>query len=497
MGKRQPSVEIRPLHSGVTGSCFFVKVSFPDCENFVFLVDCGLFQERAYSHLNESGFPFSPASINSVLVTHNHVDHIGRMPELVKYGYRGKIYTTIPTSGLMLPALEDTQKIMEINAKRKKTNKGTYSTGKDSAKRMKTYPRFTLSHVHETLHRLASCEFEERIQVHPNVFVTFLQNGHIYGAAMILVEIQWNYPLEPPINFLFTGDYKAKNPFFEVNPIPQKIRNMPLHIICESTYGASQRQESREPVFESNLVNAISNGQTVLIPTFALERGQLVMSSIRRMQEEGVIDKNIPICGDGRLLMAYTKTYSNAAVHDFRPEMQEFIPHNFHWITKPKREALLQDSVVKIIVTTSGMGCFGPTQYYIPQFLMRKDAMIHFTGFLCEGTVGRSILEASRNGGIAEAFGSMVKVECQINHTSEFSSHESAAGLIRLLQKFPYLRTISLNHGEKQAKEDLAKEIISQRITKMVTNLQSDCTYRFDSFGLVKVVSLNHELQDV
>ncbi len=492
MCKRDLTAEVYPLHSGVTGSCFYVKVAFPDGKDYVFVVDCGLFQEKDYNDLNEQGFPFSPASINAVLLTHNHVDHSGRLPDLVKGRFRGPIYTTEPTSGMLQYALLDSQKIMEMNVRKKAELLRKKLKLSERIKREKVYPRYTVGDVNKTIDRIEPCEYNKRIKIHPNIYVTFLHNGHIYGSAMILVEIQWNHPRKQPINFLFTGDYKSNNPFFKVKPLLQRVRKMPLHVISEATYGADDRADNRESVFMENIILALSKGKQILIPTFALERGQLVMAKIREMQNRGLISPNIPIYGDGRLLQQYTGYYKHSAQNDFFRHMQDIIPQNFRWVDRnTDRVGMVEDGVVKIIITTSGMGCYGPTQVYIPNFLHMQNSTIHFTGYLCEGTTGRNILEASRNGGIVEAYGQITRVECSVAHTSEFSSHGSAREIIGLISKFQHMRTISFNHGEMQAKTDMAKRVIQEGIAKTATVMQSERAYRYDAYGLVKVIDLS------
>lgn len=163
--------DIMAVHPEVTGSCNLVIVKQPDNSTVKFVVDCGLFQERQYSKNNES-LPFIPANIDFCLVTHNHVDHVGRLPFMVNKGFDKEIYMTETTAKLLPLALEDSHKVL-----------------RDVAKRQNHSPLYSEADVSQTMRLIHSCKYNETIQIRPNIKATFFMNGHLMGASSILVQI--------------------------------------------------------------------------------------------------------------------------------------------------------------------------------------------------------------------------------------------------------------------------------------------------------------------
>ena len=264
MGKScRPCVDIMALHDGVTGSCNLVIVKFPDGNTVRFIVDCGLFQEKEYEKLNRQ-LPFDAKNIDFCLVTHVHIDHIGRLPYMVKKGFYKNIYATEPTCKFMPAALGDSFKILSSVSKRK-NEKCLYSE-KD---------------IRTTLELLKPCKYNETIMTYgDNIKVTFFVNGHLVGAAIILVQISY-YGCED-INLLFTGDYNSKNIFFDVPKLPKWVLDLPLTVIQESTYGNMESSEIVE-CFEDNVLKCINRDGTVLSLVFSIGRAQEILYKLKIM----------------------------------------------------------------------------------------------------------------------------------------------------------------------------------------------------------------------
>ena len=203
-------VDIMAMQAEVTGSCNICCIRFPDGSKKKFIVDCGLFQEPEYLHYNTE-LSFNPETVDFVVVTHNHVDHTGRLPLLVKQGYCGNIYATMPTCRLLRYALSDSCKLQKI-----------------AAKKANTKCLYTSEDVSQTLKYLVPCNFLETIAVDNNIKMTFFYNGHLPGAALILFQI--SYPEYDDINLLFTGDYNNKNMFFDVPALPNWVNNLSISI---------------------------------------------------------------------------------------------------------------------------------------------------------------------------------------------------------------------------------------------------------------------------
>ena len=215
--ERRFYVDIMAVHPEVTGSCNLIIVKQPDNSTVKFVVDCGLFQERQYSKNNEV-LPFNPANIDFCLVTHNHVDHTGRVPFLVNKGYDKEIYMSKTTAKLLPLALEDSYRVL-----------------KDVAKRQNHPSLYNEGDVTQTIKLVHGCDYEETIQIRPNIKATFFRNGHLMGATSILVQIASDG--YENINLFFTGDYNNKNMFFDVPELPKWVVELPLTVIQESTYG--------------------------------------------------------------------------------------------------------------------------------------------------------------------------------------------------------------------------------------------------------------------
>ena len=462
-------VDIMALHPQVTGSCNLVIVKYPSGESTKFIVDCGLFQEREYQKYNLD-FPFDCDNINFVLVTHNHVDHVGRLPLLDKKGYTGPIYVSKHTETILPLALYDSYKVL-----------------KDTAKRNHCAPLFCETSVASVLKKVKGCEYEETYIVDKHIDVTFFKNGHLIGASMILVQI--HYPGCEDINLLFTGDYNSKNVFFEVPKLPKWVYNLPLTVVQESTYGYMDSTEI-VPVMENNIEACLKRGKTALCLVFSLGRCQEVLYMLKHMQDEGKIEKDIPIYLDGKLAIKYTELYLRADL-GIKKEMLDFLPCNLKYVDKESRVGILEDNNCKVVITTSGMGTYGPAQVYIPSYISREGCLIQFTGYTAEGTLGRELKDTVN--GEAVPIGGIVKIKrAEVEYTNEMSAHAKADEMLDFLRDFTNLKLVLVNHGEISSKEQFSMRIAEEINPKDVAILGRDYLYRICPYGLVRSLSTSY-----
>lgn len=468
-------VDIMALHKEVTGSCILNIIKFPDGRTKKILVDCGLFQETEYGELNKN-LPFNPADIDYVLITHNHVDHTGRLPLLFRNGYRGDVHMSYTTTKLIPLALEDSYKVLKNKAK------------------MNNEPQlYSDTDVDEVLQHIKGHPYEESIWLDENVKITLFKNGHLPGAVLILMQIRYhdNDKHYEDINMLFTGDYSNKNFFFDVPAIPKWVHQLPVTIIQESTYGAMDSTDI-EYVFKDNILNAVEQKKEIVIPVFSLGRSQEIMYLIRQWQQEGLIDKDLPIYLDGKLAWRYTNLYLKDRL-DINEEAKSFLPENFTFVADSEmRKSIMADNQPKIILTTSGMGSYGPAQTYLPAYLKRKNALIHFTGYCAEGTLGRRLYDCAKDCTVDVA-GLLVKKLADVEFTSELSAHAKADELIDFLRPFEDIKLLLINHGDSEKKDIYASRAIDEIDPKNVGILGRDYFFRIDGYGLVKSMTSKFE----
>lgn len=467
--------DIMALHDEVTGSCIQCIIKFPDDTTKFILVDLGLYQEIEYSELNKN-LPFNVSNVDHVIVTHNHVDHTGRLPLLVREGYRGDIHMSNSTAKLISKALNDSYKVLKNKAK------------------MANEPQlYSESDVDETLKHVKPHQFEETFHLlnqsekNKDIKLTFFMNGHLPGAIVALLQVKYHDDSDKhyeDINILFTGDYNNKNIFFDVRPVAKWVWQLPVTIIQEATYGDMYSTQI-EYVFEKNVLNAVAQGKEIVVPVFSLGRAQEIMYILKTWQMQGKLSTDIPIYLDGKLAWAYTNIYLLDGL-DNREECKDFIPENFTYVSDCEiRNSIMEDGLCKIILTTSGMGSYGPAQTYLPAYIRRPNALIHFTGYCAEGTLGRKLYECVKEDNV-DLFGLKVKKLADVQFTSEFSAHAKADELIDFLRPFESIKLLLVNHGEYEKKEIYANKVIDEINPKNVGVLGRDYFFRIDGYGFVK-----------
>lgn len=469
--RKHSHADLMSFHKEVTGSCTLAVIKFEDGLTIRGIVDFGSYQEKEYAELNQKLF-FKPEELDFVLITHNHIDHTGRLPFLMKNGYNGNIFMTKVTQNLIPLAFEDSYKVLKGVAKRNNEN-----------------VLYSQEDIKAALDCIIGCQFEKEYTVYPGVVkATFFKNGHLPGAAMILLQIEREGYEQ--INILFTGDYNNKNMFFTINSLPEEVKNLPLTIVQESTYGDMDSSKIIE-CFEENVLDAIRQHKTVLIPVFSLGRAQEILSILKQWQKQRKLGKNVPIYLDGKLAIKYTKLYLKGAIN-IKPSMNNFLPDHLQYVdSKELRAKLLDenDKYPKIILSTSGMGTYGPSQTYIPRFLSREDVLIHFTGYTGEDTMGYKIRTAEV-GDIVEVGGMIVEKKADVQHTAEFSAHAKADEMIEFLNQFTDLKLVLVQHGESKTKKIFANRILKEVKTKEIGILGDGFLFRIGKYGLLKPISL-------
>ena len=467
-------VDLMQDSAEVTGS-FTLGVAKILDKTTKFAVDCGLYQEWGYEEKNES-FPTNPEDVEFVILTHNHTDHTGRLPYFVRNGFSGKIYTTEVTKRLLGKALNDSARIIKDTGKRK--NKAALYDEDD---------------VQKTLDLVEGCEYNKPIKVNENMTLTFVPNGHLVGAAMVLLQIHCP-GVSQDINFFFTGDYNNKNMFFKVAPIRKWITNLPVNILCESTYGYMNSTEIK-PVFHKNILNALKQRKTIVILVFSLGRAQEILYLLKVMKEKYPrLFEEVPIYYDGRLSHYYTDMYyhlQEEGLLKFYMDKRDFLPDNLERIDKVMRKNIIEDesNSCKIIVTTSGMGSYGPAQTYLPAFIGKENVLFHFTGYCSENSLGYR-LKNTEYGDVVEIAGVKTKKRADVEFTNEFSAHAKADELIyKLLRKFENPQFVMVNHGSRKSEDIFSERILKETRVEYVGIMGRDYFYRFDKDGFVKGMS--------
>ncbi len=470
------------MHDKVTGSCILCKLRLPN-KIISFLVDCGLYQEKEYIYKNNM-LNLDPTELSYVFLTHIHTDHCGRIPMLYKNGYKNKVLTTHITKELLPVSLNNTLQILKTEAK-------------------KIPPLFNEEDLEKTYKNVCNYDYNKMIKLNENISIMFLENGHIFGATSIFMK--FSYPNEKDINVLFTGDYAPSNTFFDITKIPAEILSKEVTIIQESTYGNIDTSKI-VLTLKNNIKNAVKQNKTILLPAFAIGRYQETEYLVRKWQKEGVIPKRYTIYLDGNMphdyndiLKKFTKTFKPNC-RNYTPEKSFRVVSQIRDSNKKKskksnkknkrkkelqlalREKVISSKKPKIVITTSGMGSNGPANEYITNWICRKDVVIHFLGYVAEGTTGH-YLQNYKN--------SDTTIEADIYFTNEMSSHAKQDELLDFINKFIKVNCVLINHGNEQAKKEYKIACEKYTHAKNVLILETNNIYRIGAYGFIKSFKKN------
>lgn len=403
------------------------------------LIDCGLFQGlKALRLLNWQTFPIAPSLINSVIITHAHLDHVGYLPLLVKNGFKGNIYATSPTCDLAKIILEDSAKLQEEEAEL--ANKGGYT------KHTPAKPLYTLKDAKDAITHFSPIETEKWIKLTEDFSFRFLKNGHILGSAFIEVMFKDK-------KIVFSGDLGRMNPLL-LEP-PAKISESD-YLILESTYGDRDHPPTPTDAALAEIVtDALRKKGTLIIPTFAVERAQEIMYILNSLREKNMIPKNIPIYLDSPMGIDATEVMmKHPKWHKLSEESCNRICNDVIKVGDFKETVnIIKENKPKIIIAGSGMLSGGRALEYLKAYVEDKKTTVLFVGFQAEGTRGRAMLRGAER---IKIHGNYYSVNAEIKEISSFSGHADRTEIISWLSNFTKKpKKIFLNHGELKSSEAL------------------------------------------
>ena len=440
--------------TGVTGSCHLIST-----DSHKVLLDCGQFQGgKEMDKMNEEEFPFNPAEIECVILSHAHIDHCGRIPLLVKRGFKGPIYCTDATADLLEVMLKDSAYIHEKDAEWQ--TKKNLRTGKPPVD-----PLYTIQDSEAALRLVKPILYDQLVELNPDMKIVFNDAGHILGSA--ITEL-WITEGDKTSKLVFSGDLGVQN-----RPIlrdPVKIKKADF-LIMETTYGNRLHPENATSIDEliKITIKTIKRGGSVIIPSFAVGRTQELIYQFNMFYEHhpeyaDTLGK-VYVYIDSPMATTATEVFKkNAQVFD--EETKAYIMSGDHPLDFPNlkftrntadSQMLNEDKSSKIIISASGMCEAGRIRHHLKHNLWDSRNSIVFVGYQAEGTLGRMLVEGAKE---VKLFGEPIMVGAEIYNLEGFSGHADQKGLLDWLggfQKEP--KHIFLVHGETQSKIDFAAKV--------------------------------------
>lgn len=427
----------------VTGSLHLVEAAGKRV-----LLDCGMIQGSPEAEArNADAFPFESSALDALIVSHAHIDHIGRIPLLVKRGFDGPIYAQKATADLMPIMLLDAAGIAESEAAR--TNKYRHRGEPEAV------PLYTKDDVRDALRQLRPLPYDAPTEVLPGVEATFREAGHILGSSCVELRADGH-------KLVFSGDLGPKG-----TPIlrdPAVITEADL-VLMESTYGDRLHRERAATIEEIGgiLDDAWRGGGAVLIPAFAVGRSQELLYWFAKYWDEWKMSRwqiflDSPMAA--KVVEVYDRhqdLFDEEARQVWRERPNPFRMPNLH-ITESVDESMAINRIERglIVIAGSGMANAGRILHHMRHRLHRRQTHVVFVGYQAQGTTGRRIVDGAK---WVRIHGHDVRVGAHVHTVGGLSAHTDQHGLMDWYGRFSPPPPLALVHGEDKAREALAGEI--------------------------------------
>lgn len=437
-------IEFHGANKNVTGSCHLVR-----CNDKVLLVDCGMFQGgREMDEENRNDFGFEPSSVDFLILTHAHLDHCGRIPLLVKRGFKGKVVCT--------PATRELAKLVMLDSARIQEEEAAYKAKK---KRRRNNDENAYEPLYNTLDALNSLDyfsdiagFETCFELAEGICVTFHDAGHILGSAAVSLDLEENGRKK---RVLFSGDLGYSGRVILRDPADPPDSDI---VVMETTYGDRLHKQllpSIEELYEA-IVSTLGRGGNVMIPSFALERTQEILYHLREGQEEGKLPKNMQVFLDSPMAISATEIfrrhpecYDAEANEIFHSGQDPFDLPGLHFTRESaESKAINQFTGGAVIIAGSGMCTGGRIRHHLKHNLWRREASVVFVGYAAHGTLARRIIDGDET---VRIFGEEIKVRARVYTIGGFSAHADQQELLNWHRKTGQPETTFLVHGEEES----------------------------------------------
>ncbi len=379
------------------------------------VVDCGLVQGDEFAdQINQEDFAYDPTSVDFLLVTHAHADHIGRIPKLVKDGFRGEIYSTEPTRTLANVMLRDALNVMAFES-RKKNIPMIYAE----------------EDVLKALSLWKTVDYKEELKLKDNISAVFSDAGHILGSACITLS-------RGDKKITFSGD---------IGNVPQPLMNPPDtpkdydYLVIESVYGDRKHEdiETRSEMLKFFLQKTIKQKGTLIIPAFSIERTQAMLFEINNLVEGGEVE-SLPVFLDSPLAIEVTEIYKARADY-LKESVKEQIKNGDDIFSFPKlkftatvsdSDAIRKTDGPKVIIAGSGMSHGGRIRKHEKNYLGDTKTIVLLVGYQAVGSVGRRLQDGAKN---IKIDGKSVKVRAEIAAIRGWSGHADRDQLLEFVEK--------------------------------------------------------------
>ena len=421
----------------VTGSKTLVE-----CDGKRILVDCGLFQGyKNLRALNWIAFPFDPAKISAVVLTHAHVDHCGALPLLHRQGFRGPVFATPSTIELCKLLLIDSAELQQEEA--------NYANKHHTSRHEQALPLYTVADARATLRQFRALPFDKTIEVAPRITAKIRPAGHILGAGSAEISAGGKV-------VLFSGD--VGRPHDRIMQPPAAIEKAD-YIVVESTYGDRLHERvDAEGEFGRVIVRTIARGGIVVVPAFAVGRAQELLLALYRLKQRGVIP-DVPVYLNSPMAIDMTEIY-----HKHRLEHRLSADECAGMFGVAKMVRTVEESrqldglrYPAVIVSASGMATGGRVLHHIKALGPDRRNSIVFAGFQAAGTRGARLLAGERT---TRIFGEEIPVNAEVVALPAMSAHADAQEIVDWLRTAPKPPAAAyLNHGEPGPADALRQRI--------------------------------------
>ena len=406
------------------------------------LIDCGLFQGiKPLRELNWDPLPVLPSTIDFVLLTHGHLDHCGWLPRLVDQGFKGKIYCTSPTKDIAKLILLDSAKIQEEEAE--KANEGKYS------KHEIAEPLYNVAQAERVFPLFRVIKINEPVPLDAEIEAVYTNAGHILGACSIALTLE-NKTL------VFSGDIGRDN---DVLMYPPTKPTKADYIFLESTYGNRIHPDTDvKAELEMYINNTVKKGGTIIIPSFAVERAQMVMYLLWQLKEEKKIP-NIPYIIDTPMGISVLEIFQNNRKWHKLPEHEYIAMCKMFTMIREYQETIdtIYNKQSKVVIAASGMITGGRVLSYLEKYIGLSETTLIIIGYQAEGTRGRKLLEGAKE---IKIRGKYYPVLANILEIESLSAHGDQKDLLNWLSALENKPTkVFLVHGENAALDELRIKI--------------------------------------